>query len=112
MPQSLGPIDVYCDAPPYPIIQACNRIGLHRPEDVRWCRMSHLMSKHDGRGESIGHHGWRVLLGTGKSGPMGCDCGQPLPGLEKCTFTFITGREVSYMMGQCTRCHAVFWEDA
>src|ERR1700730_7563976 len=25
MPQSLGPIEVYCDAPPYPIIQACNR---------------------------------------------------------------------------------------
>jgi hypothetical protein len=111
MPQSLGPIEVYCDAPPYPIIQACNRIGLHRPEDVRWCRRSHLLDRPDGPGEAVGSHGWRMLLGMNRSGSA-CDCGHPLPVLEKCTFTFITGREVSYLIGQCPRCHAVFWEDA
>jgi hypothetical protein len=110
MPQSLGPIEVYCDAPPYPIIQACNRIGLHRPEDVRWCRMSHLLDGQDDQGEAVGSHGWRMLLGNKPS--SSCDCGHPLPVLEKCTFTFITGREVSYLIGQCPRCHAVFWEDA
>jgi hypothetical protein len=52
-----------------------------------------------------------MLLGMNKSGSA-CDCGHPLPVLEKCTFTFITGREVSYLIGQCPRCHAVFWEDA
>jgi hypothetical protein len=40
MSQQLGPLEVICDAPPYPIVQACNAIGIETPEDVRWSRMS------------------------------------------------------------------------
>ena len=112
MAQSLGPVDIYCDSPPYPIVQACNRIGLQRPEDVRWCRMSHFLSGHDGRGEVIGMMAWKSLLGIGRPRELTCDCGHPLPTLERCTFTFITGREASYMIGQCSRCLTVFWEDS
>jgi len=34
----LGPILIDCDAPPYAIVQACERRGLRSPLDVRWCR--------------------------------------------------------------------------
>jgi hypothetical protein len=42
MSNQLGPIDVCCDAPPYPIVKACAQLGFLMPEDVRWCQMSHL----------------------------------------------------------------------
>lgn len=110
MPSHLGPIDVYCDAPPYSIIQACNRIGLERPEDVRWCRMSHYLSE-ESHGDSLGQS-WKTVFGTTKPTRLLCGCRQPLPPLEKCTFTFITGREVSYFIGQCKRCDRVYWDEA
>ena len=28
MSSQLGPLEVICDAPPYPIVQACNAIGV------------------------------------------------------------------------------------
>ena len=110
MPSGLGPINICCDAPPYPIIEACKRIGLERPEDVRWCRMRHFMNGEDGHGELVNVQAWKAFFKIHKRA-ITCDCGQNLPTLEKCTFTFITGRELSYAIGQCQRCLTVFWEE-
>jgi hypothetical protein len=111
MPSRLGPIEIVCDAPPYSIIQACSRIGIRNPEDVRWCRMSHFIAEADSF-DPIHLHPWRSFLGVAKGGRVNCSCGQALPSMEKCTFTFITGREVSYFIGQCQRCRTVFWENS
>jgi hypothetical protein len=35
-----GSIEIECDSPPYYIVETCHRIGLKRPEDVRWCLLS------------------------------------------------------------------------
>jgi hypothetical protein len=108
MTPHLGPIDICCDAPPYSIIQACDRIGIQRAEDVRWCRMSHFLDSDDAGGSG---HGWKTFLAVSGQRKTTCSCGQTLPNLEKCTFTFITGREVSYFLGQCKRCWTVFWDE-
>jgi hypothetical protein len=49
-----------------------------------------------------------ILPPAGKS----CVCGGPLPLVGKSTFTFNTGREVAYRLGQCPRCVTIFWDDA
>ena len=111
MPSDLGPIEIVCDAPPYSIIQACARIGVGSPEDVRWCRMSHYLDERGAFGDFLTAQPWKSFLGT-RGNRTQCFCGKRLPALEKCTFTFITGREVSYFIGQCRRCRTVFWDDA
>ena len=111
MAKHLGPIEILCDAPPYSIIQACNRIGVQRPEDVRWCRMSRF-AQDQVPGQVIAGHAWKSLLGMSAGKKGACGCGQDLPLLEKCTFTFITGRQASYYIGQCKRCHRVYWDEA
>jgi hypothetical protein len=54
---------------------------------------------------------WSKLLGGGEPGEQTCSCGTRLPLLERVTFTFTTGREETYLVGQCARCHTVFWEE-
>ena len=41
----LGPLEVMCDAPSYKVVQACRRVGVRSPEDVRWCRLSGLQEQ-------------------------------------------------------------------
>lgn len=109
----LGPLEVLCDAPPYSIIQACRRVGVQDPEDVRWLRVSHLEQQDgDPQRETLNPLAWKSLLGMSKWMKLNCTCGQRLPTLEKCTFTFITGKELSYHIGQCRRCRTVYWEEA
>ncbi len=103
--------EVICDAPPYCVVKVCHLIGIDRPLDVRWRRMCHHKTELQllsGRwfeeaapaawseGESVNH----------------CTCGQKLPHLEMFTFTFSTGEETSYLLGQCRRCRTVYWEEA
>jgi hypothetical protein len=111
MSSQLGPIDVYCDAPAYPVVRACRRIGILAPEDVRWCRITHFLSRSEGW-KGLFHPGtWRKLLGQGPDQEKSCSCGAKLPALERVTFTFTTGREETYQLGQCIRCGTVFWEE-
>jgi hypothetical protein len=109
MSQRLGPIDVLCDAPSYAIVQACATIGIKTPEDIRWYRMSHFLADQAGWRESAKRHLWKIA-GIGDLGPNLCSCGGTLPALDGYTFTFTTGEEVSYRLGQCKRCRTVFWE--
>jgi hypothetical protein len=91
MADELGPIDIQCDAPPYPVVRACQRLGLRDPQDVRWCR---------------------VNRSTAARRRFACTCGQPLPTLESYTFTFVTGNQAAYFLAQCGRCGAIFWDKA
>lgn len=109
MANQLGPIEVQCDAPPYAIVRACQWLGFQTPEDVRWCRIDHFLEA---------QADWRVILqcqpwqtsDTSPSPAEKCSCGTDLPQLQMFTFTLTDGRELSYLLGQCCRCRAMFWE--
>jgi hypothetical protein len=112
MSNQLGPLDVECDAPAFAIVHACQHIGIRTPEDVRWCQMSHFLSQAEGWKGLFQFLTWEKLMGRTHSGEMLCSCGAALPVLETVTFTFITGREETMLLGQCPRCSTVFWEAA
>lgn len=101
MSNHLGPLTVDCDAPPYAIVVACSEVGFDAPADVRWCRLSHLRERRTG---------WGKVLGFNDSTTERCHCGHALPHLETYIFTLSTGKELSYQLGQCHRCHAIYWE--
>jgi hypothetical protein len=111
MSSQLGPIDVFCDAPPYTIVRACHRLGLREPEDVRWCRPSELPPRtHTWR--DLLWRPWRLLHGRPPGQERTCTCGAPLPLMERFTFTLRSGQKVDYLLGQCRRCRTIFWEQA
>jgi hypothetical protein len=112
MSSKLGPIEVQCDAPSYAVVRACHRIGLSAPEDVRWCRVRHFLDAATGWSGLFHALTWKKLLSRSETGEKSCNCGGTLPILERVTFTFNTGREESYLMGQCARCRTIFWEEA
>jgi hypothetical protein len=108
----LGPIEITCNAPSYKIVQACRRIGFTSPEDVRWCRLSEFAHPTPGWKSLFQAETWkRLLAGHGVEGKT-CSCGANLPILDRVTFTFTTGLEATYMLGQCSRCQTVFWEES
>jgi hypothetical protein len=98
MPRQLGPIRVDCDAPPYCVVEASTKVGIESPADVPWYRLSHLTK---GPGPA--------LLRLRQSGVV-CRCGEPLS--EPCVaqFNFLSGAVIDYLLVQCKRCHAVYWE--
>jgi hypothetical protein len=110
MSSRLGPIHMNCDAPPCSIVEACANLSFQAPMDVRWCRASQLAKGRHDHDAILGFHALAWLLGGGRS--SSCTCGQPLPLMERYTFTFASGREASYLLGQCRRCRTIFWEDA
>lgn len=112
MSSSLGPIDIVCDAPPYCVVRAARTLGLYRPEDVRWCRMSHFQAEHESRWELLNPMTWKQALGGARPRkPLACSCGTELPVLERYLFTYGTGRQETYLLGQCNRCQSIFWEE-
>jgi hypothetical protein len=110
MANKLGPLDVICDAPAYCIVRACHLIGLHAPEDVRWLRMGNFLKE---RGGDPGGSGFlqKLLWSSGRVKDSACTCGEKLPTLEKYVFTLLHHGDVYYLLGQCPRCHTIFWEE-
>ena len=103
--------ELNCDCPPYSIVRACRMVGFKRPEDVRWCRLSQFRKGSYRRTELFSLRTWKLLLGMAhQPDDSHCSCGGRLPLLEKYTFTCVSGREIEYYLGQCQRCHTVFWE--
>jgi hypothetical protein len=100
MSSELGPIEILCDAPPYSVVRACQRLGFTTPQDVRWCRVSRLAGS-----TANGILAW--ISGTGK---VTCSCGRSMPRLESYTFTFVSGSQAQYYLGQCARCRTIFWD--
>src|SRR5262245_45185759 len=112
MTNNLGPIDITCDSPGYAVVRGCLQIGMRRPEDVRWWRMSHFFAAVNGTQGLFQFLPWKSFLGVRTLDAKHCSCGQELPELEKYTFTFMTGREESYYLGQCGKCDSIFWEES
>jgi hypothetical protein len=104
----MGPIDINCDAPPFSVVKACEKLGFQSSLDVRWCRVSHFIKS---QGE-LGFHPLLWLFGAHNTMETICKCGQPLPQMERYTFTFASKKEAHYLLGQCCRCRTMFWEEA
>jgi hypothetical protein len=114
MSSSLGPIEIICDAPPYSIVRASRTLGFLSPEDVRWCRMSHYRAERDSLWELLNPVTWKQALGGSVRTRRAytCVCNQDLPAMERYLFTFGTGRQEAYLLGQCRHCRTIFWEEA
>lgn len=110
MSNQLGPLDVTCDAPAYSVVRACRCLGINSPEDVRWCQVGHFLNQSAAAAGFLHFLGWDNLLGQVPV-EHACSCGEHLPVLERVAFTFSTGREETYLLGQCRRCGTVFWEE-
>jgi hypothetical protein len=50
------------------------------------------------------------LLPWRRTGTPTCSCGQAVPPLESYTFTFVSGKETQYHLGQCPHCRTIFWD--
>ena len=112
MSSRLGPLQVECDAPPYPVVCACRKLGLEAPEDVRWVRRDHLHQRWEALTSLFGPGAWgRVFKGI-EAPAITCSCGELLPGLDACSFLFADGTTREYRLGQCRRCHTIFWEES
>jgi hypothetical protein len=103
MASQLGPIEVSCDAPPYAIVEACEKLAFQKPLDVRWFRMRHFLGM-------IGPRVWNMFFTRGTE-KKNCTCGMPLPMMENYLFTFSRGDVLSFDLGQCQKCHTIFWEE-
>jgi hypothetical protein len=113
MSSQLGPIEICCDCPPYSVVRASKRIGLEFPEDVRWWRLSDFRKQGEQSWGLFRPRTWRLPWGTTRPAHRDtCSCGAKLPLLQRYAFTFRTGNESSYLIGQCLRCRTVFWEEA
>jgi hypothetical protein len=111
MASQYGPLEIDCDAPPYAVVEACSRIGFRSPLDTRWCRASQAIPP-EARHGMFSLHSWKQFFGGRAPERNLCHCGQSLPVLEKCTFTFLSGRTADYLIGQCCRCRTIYWEEA
>lgn len=102
MSDDLGPIEITCDAPPYDVVAATERLGLHTPLDVRWQRIDHRVLKPIRSG---GLFTWR--------GPatQPCRCGQPLPDVQICTVQSDGSGPARLYLGQCKACHVIVWDE-
>jgi hypothetical protein len=98
MSGELGPIEFVCDAPPYPVVKACSELGFSRPQDVRWQRVDRKSVQ-----PRTGLLPWRRAAAP-------CSCGTPLPDLESYTFTFVSGSQAKYYLGQCRHCRTIYWD--
>jgi hypothetical protein len=108
--KQLGPLDLVCEAPPYPIVKACAALGFRNPEDVRWCHVGQFLGE---RPTWAGTYQFLTADGAVNVSLMldqHCSCGRGLPPLELYTFLLATGEEVPYFLGQCPRCRTLFWE--
>jgi hypothetical protein len=110
MSSHLGLLELECDAPPYAIVRACRKVGLEAPEDVRWCRKGHHRKRGHGWIHFLASPIWGRLLGRSEVEEHACTCGQGLPETESYAFTFQSGEQVEYEIGQCSRCRTVYWE--
>jgi len=108
----LGHLEVWCDAPPYAVVQACKECGFHSPLDVRWCNMSRFLNCEGHRQDAFGIRLWQWLCGRTNRRERTCTCGQPLPALNQYGFSFLSEKGDDYLLGQCRRCRTIFWDAA
>jgi hypothetical protein len=107
---STGSIEVVCDAPPYEVVRACAALGFRAPLDVRWTRIGHLLTPRARRPTRFGFRWWLHLLRS-RSPVRTCTCGHALPDLRRCRFLYPREGESEYLLGQCPRCHSIYWDE-
>jgi len=111
MAEPTSPLDIPCDAPPYQVVKACRGLGFQAPEDVRWSRLSRALPVESGWAKYLPRAAADLLLGRQPAAGRGnCACGHELPLLERYTFTYRSGRQASFLLGQCPGCRAMYWE--
>jgi len=86
MGKDLGSFEMSCDAPPHFIVEACHKLKLSRPLDVRWHRI----------GKSSGEHRCSHCART--------------PPIKQYEFTFVSGRKQTFWFAQCQRCGTIHWD--
>jgi len=74
--------------------------------------LSHFLGQAEGWKGLFQFLTWQNLTGRVHGDEMICTCGAVLPVLEPVNFTFTSGREEAFLLGQCPRCGTVFWEEA
>jgi hypothetical protein len=104
-------VDIDCDAPPYPIVRACRTLGFHAPEDVRWCHSAPVFKPTVPSDSGFHLHGWKAFFARPEPKGPTCCCGQELPQLDSYTFTMLSGKEVRFLLGQCSRCSSMHWKE-
>ncbi len=83
---NLGRLEVICDSPPLKIVEACARLSdLLLPMDRPW------------------HHFRR------NTGRQACQYCRRAPLLQQYDIEYTTGRTISYFIGQCRHCGAIYW---
>jgi hypothetical protein len=102
-------VDIWCDAPDYPMVHACRRLGFARPLDVPWYNL-HRHSSPPRRG--LFRSLIRLFFGHCAAEMPRCRCGARMPPLDLCAFMYAAGHEDRYRLGQCQRCHAIYWKEA
>jgi hypothetical protein len=108
MSDTLHPLDIRCDAPPFPVIGACQRLGFRSPLDDRWYRLSQFLAARSSRPSTPpGAQGFD----SKRTQETTCTCGESLPNLEKYAITFVLEKVADYLLGQCPRCGTMFWEE-
>jgi hypothetical protein len=98
------------DAPPFGVVEGCARLGFESPLDVRWCRVNHLLVRHDGPAQVSRLGAWKWLFARKSLPRRACSCGGPLPALGQYIVTLGSGRKVDYFLGQCRQCRTIFWD--
>jgi hypothetical protein len=112
----MGPttsIEIWCDAPPYSVVEGCSLIGVRTPEDVRWCRLSHLRDRCGRRAllRAALSWLWRLARPAPTTPAKKCSCGADLPAFQSFRLLVHPDDLPTYLIGQCSRCHTVFWEE-
>ena len=108
MAGTLHPLESRCDAPPFPVVGACQKVGFRSPLDVRWYRLSHFLAARSSRPSTPPG---AEVFDTRPTRRKTCTCGEPLPRLEKYAITFVFEKVADYLLGQCRRCGTMFWEE-
>lgn len=101
-----------CDAPPYPIVEACETIGIRSPLDVRWCRISRSRLASGQASSLFGRLVRKLFHAQPPEAEITCFCRKPLPETECYRFTCSGEESVCYRIGQCPQCFTIFWDDA
>lgn len=91
--KKLGTLEVVCNAPPWPIVEACEGIAksdgfvlFDNPKDVRWEEVTD-------RKNFCELHKPNSVLGP----------------LQAFRFTYSSGDEVTYALAQCPYCKTMYW---
>lgn len=111
MSGNLSVLEVYCDAPAYAVVRACEGLGLRDPLDVRWLRLDHLPGDARKSSSVLDLDWWLHLVGVAGRRRT-CSCGKAFPTLHQYHIALSAGRKRVSLLGQCSCCHTIYWDES